>query len=833
MVEELWDHALHFLDTYRNDISNHDIKQLYQFQDTTGILETHKLMFENIFMDSKVDMKIIFYELIRMLLEYRSDEFEDINDAKSIKKIEGYQDLTNKLLRYLCKCGNIELKQFKLLVGETLDDNNNKFNQLESKMVTAEQTSDSILERLNILEAENRELREGMRKLEQSKEIVAIKSDHTYEANPQDELSLIKDELQELKKSPVPTIVDNIQKQIEEERAWTEQALNYLERKCQTDLIQTQSDIISNTNEISKIIENQMKTNDRVKKLEEESESDIQVIREIMQSKELSPVEQSNDSHVAEEHEFEVNKRLNEFRNNLDSVFNEFTRLEIRLKDEFVKEMENIALSVSSLKDELETQKKTILRVTNGFEEKIEIVTSDKETFTTSILEQVKETSEKIEYLKNIIHSFNERLEENVRNEIYASKQGTVNILERKEKEHERSDNVTLTRIDAIHQDFENLREEMDSLRNQINLHTDDAKAEPSNQHVQQTFAPFILSRQEDLRQQKSNEIIHPRISTSTDNLSPKKSYTTNEFDHMNNQTTYKEFSYMEILEKKVEELTKESVTIKTSNEKILKTLDQLQNDLSVEILRVNCLEALIQESEAESLDKIMSKTTNNYLRSELKCENILKENTHLKESNYITQLYRKGRNESGNLNSDALNKYNSILLKTEANDTKLERLEKTVKQLQVVGPAGRIKTEQMEFISRKIEEQKRTLELFFKSVEEKFKSLEKASSYQTPTSNIGDDEIETAMKNEQEQKSVFDEEKLTSVDEERDKLIEADTNQEMLEMQECFQKQGSQPNKSQRRRLSLWMKKRRKAFCCSCIAKQPSMMSLERIQSR
>ena len=75
MVEELWDHALHFLDTYRwqalhrtdyvglillnnfrNDISNHDIKQLYQFQDTTGILETHKLMFENIFMDSKVLM---------------------------------------------------------------------------------------------------------------------------------------------------------------------------------------------------------------------------------------------------------------------------------------------------------------------------------------------------------------------------------------------------------------------------------------------------------------------------------------------------------------------------------------------------------------------------------------------------------------------------------------------------------------------------------------------------------------------------------------------------------------------------------------------------------
>jgi len=547
----------------------------------------------------------------------------------------------------------------------------------------------------------------------------------------------------------------------------------------------------------------------------------------------LSPVEQSNDSHVSEEHEFEVNKRLDEFRNNLDSVFNDFTRLEIRLKDEFVKEMENIALSVSSLKAELEMQKKNLLIVKSGFEEKIEIVNTDKETFTSSILEQVKETSEKIEYLKDVIHSFNERLEENVRNEIYASKQGTVNILERKEKEQERSDKATVTRIDAIYQDFKNLREEMGRLRNQMNLQTDDDKAQPSNQQVQQTFAPFILSRQEDLRQQKSNEIILPKISTSSDNISPKESSKTNEFGHIDNQAAYKESAKIAILEMKIEELSKESVTIKTSNEQILKTLDQLQNDFSVEILRVNCLEALIQESKAESLDKIMSKTTNNYLRSELRCENILKENTHLKESNYITQLYRKGRNESGNLNNDALNKYNSILLRTEANDTKLERLEKTVKQLQVVGPAGRIKTEQMEFISRKIEEQKRTLELFFKSVEEKFKSLEKANSYQTPTKSIIDDEIETVMKNEPEQKSAFDEEKLTITDEERDKLIEADPNQDILEMQECFQKQGSQPNKSQRRKLSLWMKKRRKAFCCSCIAKQPSMMSLERIQSR
>ena len=71
---------------------------------------------------------------------------------------------------------------------------------------------------------------------------------------------------------------------------------------------------------------------------------------------------------------------------------------------------------------------------------------------------------------------------------------------------------------------------------------------------------------------------------------------------------------------------------------------------------------------------------------------------------------------------------------KTESHEAKLETLEKNMTNLQTISNSaqqlpGQIKTEQMEFINKKIEEQKRTLEMFFKSIEEKIKKLERIHS--------------------------------------------------------------------------------------------------------
>ena len=49
-------------------------------------------------------MKIMYYELIRMLIDYERKNHPSTYDAtKTVGKIEGYQELTNKLQRFVLK----------------------------------------------------------------------------------------------------------------------------------------------------------------------------------------------------------------------------------------------------------------------------------------------------------------------------------------------------------------------------------------------------------------------------------------------------------------------------------------------------------------------------------------------------------------------------------------------------------------------------------------------------------------------------------------------------------------------------------------------------------
>ena len=54
--------------------------------------------------DRQVDMKMMYYELIRMTITHERDNSKDqelYDSTKSVAKIEGYQELTNKLQRFL------------------------------------------------------------------------------------------------------------------------------------------------------------------------------------------------------------------------------------------------------------------------------------------------------------------------------------------------------------------------------------------------------------------------------------------------------------------------------------------------------------------------------------------------------------------------------------------------------------------------------------------------------------------------------------------------------------------------------------------------------------
>ena len=84
----------------------------------------------------QVDMKIIFYELIRMLMDYERSEAQDVfDDTRTIHKIEGYQELTNKLQRHLSHSFTVDLKELKNLnlKGINAENKKNEYLQLEEK----------------------------------------------------------------------------------------------------------------------------------------------------------------------------------------------------------------------------------------------------------------------------------------------------------------------------------------------------------------------------------------------------------------------------------------------------------------------------------------------------------------------------------------------------------------------------------------------------------------------------------------------------------------------------------------------------------------------------
>ena len=100
MTEELWQHALSFLDRYGSEGVGEHREELYDFADQTGILERHRQLLERPGHRDEADMKIMYYELIRMLIDYERKNHPETYDAtKTVGKIEGYQELTNKLQR--------------------------------------------------------------------------------------------------------------------------------------------------------------------------------------------------------------------------------------------------------------------------------------------------------------------------------------------------------------------------------------------------------------------------------------------------------------------------------------------------------------------------------------------------------------------------------------------------------------------------------------------------------------------------------------------------------------------------------------------------------------
>ena len=100
----------YFISYFRTGKHNDPSIALYKFVDKTGILDTHREWLAG----RQVDMKIMYYELIRMITGHERgmcEESECYDIARSVGKIEGYQELTNKMQRVFNQRLNLDIDE--------------------------------------------------------------------------------------------------------------------------------------------------------------------------------------------------------------------------------------------------------------------------------------------------------------------------------------------------------------------------------------------------------------------------------------------------------------------------------------------------------------------------------------------------------------------------------------------------------------------------------------------------------------------------------------------------------------------------------------------------
>lgn len=164
MVEILWDHALKFLENYSE--GQNSLDELYDFEDETGLLDRHKQLFreepsEESCLSRELDIKIMFYELVKMICEFQTRRNGCL---RQIHKIDGFQDLTNKLFLYKIKSLNLRT--------EDMDSNLPKMERsestinLEQRLTALEQSNQALGQKVMNLESENRNLTAALKSIQ-------------------------------------------------------------------------------------------------------------------------------------------------------------------------------------------------------------------------------------------------------------------------------------------------------------------------------------------------------------------------------------------------------------------------------------------------------------------------------------------------------------------------------------------------------------------------------------------------------------------------------------------------------------------------------------------
>ena len=171
MTEELWQHALSFLDRYGSEGVGEHREELYDFADQTGILERHRQLLERPGHSDEADMKIMYYELIKMLISHDTPGGG-----------EARQEMTVRLQKYLNQRFLRDLETIKRQSNSNNNSNNNNSNSnsiIKTKVVgtggTEEPEMKSLLARLSQLEESQGKLEKSNKELKETNRIMMAK----------------------------------------------------------------------------------------------------------------------------------------------------------------------------------------------------------------------------------------------------------------------------------------------------------------------------------------------------------------------------------------------------------------------------------------------------------------------------------------------------------------------------------------------------------------------------------------------------------------------------------------------------------------------------------
>jgi hypothetical protein len=291
-------------------------------------------------------------------------------------------------------------------------------------------------------------------------------------------------ELTELRILEISDEVTHIAKQMKQERKSMEENIDRLAKKCQENLIQNQTDIISNTKEITKVIETQILLKEKLKLMEvndEQIPKSVDMVRFCIEptstktgknDEPFSNIEQSINGICCElktiraenKSSTEDNMKTNEIMNNeIKTIYDTIKRIKEQTSDDKMNEnISNLASDLSDLKAELNNHQEVKDKDEKSIFDKITMIKHEQDTTSTSF---------------DRINSLIERIEEGMK-----MQEGRLN--------------TTTTKVSDLEITIEKVQTKRNALEKQLHV-VDTAENKYSFQQIEETKSSLKLKMEE------------------------------------------------------------------------------------------------------------------------------------------------------------------------------------------------------------------------------------------------------------------------------------------------------------------------------------------------